>query len=75
MRFAVTYIPLRSITAPYNLMLTESADVRLNLPFKSVEDVAMSIAQARNPQEHSCFSRCWRSSAYVVFVEYIVGLV
>jgi nucleoside 2-deoxyribosyltransferase len=34
--------------APYNLMLTESADVRLDLPFKSVEDVAMNIAQALN---------------------------
>jgi nucleoside 2-deoxyribosyltransferase len=32
--------------APYNLMLTESADVRLDLPFKSVEDVAVSIDQA-----------------------------
>jgi hypothetical protein len=36
------------VRAPYNLMLTESADVRLDLPFKSVEDVAMSIAQALN---------------------------
>jgi nucleoside 2-deoxyribosyltransferase len=25
--------------APYNLMLTELADVQLDLPFKSVEDV------------------------------------
>jgi len=32
--------------APYNLMLTESADLRLDLPFKSVEDVAVSIDQA-----------------------------
>jgi nucleoside 2-deoxyribosyltransferase len=32
--------------APYNLMLTESADMRLDLPFKSVEDVAVSIDQA-----------------------------
>jgi nucleoside 2-deoxyribosyltransferase len=34
--------------APYNLMLTESADVRLDLPFGAVEDVAKSIAQALN---------------------------
>jgi nucleoside 2-deoxyribosyltransferase len=34
--------------APYNLMLTESADVRLDLPFKSVDEVATSIAQALN---------------------------
>jgi nucleoside 2-deoxyribosyltransferase len=34
--------------APYNLMLTESADVRLELPFKSVEDVAVSIDEALN---------------------------
>jgi hypothetical protein len=33
---------------PYNLMLTESADVRLDLPFKSVEEVAMNIAKALN---------------------------
>ena len=32
--------------APYNLMLTESANVRLDLPFKSVEEVAASIARA-----------------------------
>ena len=32
--------------APYNLMLTESADVRLDLPFKNVEEVAASIDQA-----------------------------
>jgi nucleoside 2-deoxyribosyltransferase len=32
--------------APYNLMLTESADVRLDLTFRSLEDVAASIAQA-----------------------------
>jgi nucleoside 2-deoxyribosyltransferase len=32
--------------APYNLMLTESADVRLDLAFRSLEDVAASIAQA-----------------------------
>jgi hypothetical protein len=32
--------------APYNLMLTESADVRLDLPFKSVKDVAVSFDQA-----------------------------
>jgi nucleoside 2-deoxyribosyltransferase len=32
--------------APYNLMLTESADDRLDLPFKSAEDVATNIAQA-----------------------------
>jgi hypothetical protein len=32
--------------APYNLMLTESADVRLDLPFRSLEDVAAIIAQA-----------------------------
>jgi len=32
--------------APYNLMLTESADARLDLPFKGVEEVAMSIDQA-----------------------------
>jgi nucleoside 2-deoxyribosyltransferase len=34
--------------APYNLMLTESADVQLDLSFKSVEDVAMSISRALN---------------------------
>jgi nucleoside 2-deoxyribosyltransferase len=34
--------------APYNLMLTESTDVRLDLPFSLVEDVAKSIAQALN---------------------------
>ena len=28
---------------PYNLMLTESADAHLELPFKAVDDVAMSI--------------------------------
>jgi len=32
--------------APYNLMLTESADARLDLPFKGVEEVATSIDQA-----------------------------
>lgn len=32
--------------APYNLMLTESANVRLDLPFKSVEEVAVSLDQA-----------------------------
>jgi nucleoside 2-deoxyribosyltransferase len=32
--------------APYNLMLTESADVRLDLPFAAVEDVAKRIARA-----------------------------
>jgi nucleoside 2-deoxyribosyltransferase len=32
--------------APYNLMLTESANVRLDLPFKSVEDVAARIDEA-----------------------------
>jgi nucleoside 2-deoxyribosyltransferase len=32
--------------APYNLMLTESADMRLDLTFRSLEDVAASIAQA-----------------------------
>lgn len=32
--------------APYNLMLTESADVRLDLPFKSVQEVAASIDEA-----------------------------
>jgi hypothetical protein len=40
-----TRIPLKS-QAPYNLMLTESADVHLDLPFRSLEDVAASIAQA-----------------------------
>jgi nucleoside 2-deoxyribosyltransferase len=34
--------------APYNLMLTESADVRLDLKFSLVEEVAKSIAQALN---------------------------
>jgi nucleoside 2-deoxyribosyltransferase len=34
--------------APYNLMLTESADARLDLPFSSLEEVAASIAQALN---------------------------
>jgi nucleoside 2-deoxyribosyltransferase len=34
--------------APYNLMLTESADLRLDLPFGAVDDVAKSIAQALN---------------------------
>jgi len=34
--------------APYNLMLTESADVRLDLSVKSVEDAAASIAEALN---------------------------
>jgi nucleoside 2-deoxyribosyltransferase len=34
--------------APYNLMLTESADLRLDLPFSAVDDVAKSIAQALN---------------------------
>jgi nucleoside 2-deoxyribosyltransferase len=34
--------------APYNLMLTESADERLDLPFSVVEDVAKRIAQALN---------------------------
>jgi len=33
---------------PYNLMLTESAAVRLDLPFRSVEDVARSIARTLN---------------------------
>ena len=33
-------------TAPYNLMLTESADARLDLPFKGVEEVATRIDQA-----------------------------
>jgi hypothetical protein len=32
--------------APYNLMLTESADVRLDLPFQSVEDIAIRIEKA-----------------------------
>lgn len=32
--------------APYNLMLTESADARLDLPFKSVAEVAASIIEA-----------------------------
>jgi nucleoside 2-deoxyribosyltransferase len=32
--------------APYNLMLTESADARLDLPFKGVEEVATSIDRA-----------------------------
>ena len=32
--------------APYNLMLTESADARLDLPFKGVQEVAASIDQA-----------------------------
>ena len=32
--------------APYNLMLTESADVRLDLPCKSVAEVAEAIEQA-----------------------------
>jgi nucleoside 2-deoxyribosyltransferase len=34
--------------APYNLMLTESATVRLDLPFKSVDQVAASIDRALN---------------------------
>jgi|SRR5580704_12483583 nucleoside 2-deoxyribosyltransferase len=34
--------------APYNLMLTESASVRLDLPFKSVDEVAASIDRALN---------------------------
>jgi nucleoside 2-deoxyribosyltransferase len=34
--------------APYNLMLTESANVRLDLPFKSVEDVAARIDRVLN---------------------------
>jgi nucleoside 2-deoxyribosyltransferase len=34
--------------APYNLMLTESADLRLDLPFSAVDDVAKRIAQALN---------------------------
>jgi len=34
--------------APYNLMLTESASVRLDLPFKSVDEVAVSIDEALN---------------------------
>jgi nucleoside 2-deoxyribosyltransferase len=34
--------------APYNLMLTESADLRLDLPFSAVDDVATRIAQALN---------------------------
>jgi nucleoside 2-deoxyribosyltransferase len=32
--------------APYNLMLTESADMRLDLPFKSADEVAAAIEQA-----------------------------
>jgi len=31
---------------PYNLMLTQSADMQLDLPFRSVEDVASSIVEA-----------------------------
>lgn len=31
---------------PYNLMLTESADARLDLPFKPVDQVAAAIDQA-----------------------------
>jgi nucleoside 2-deoxyribosyltransferase len=34
--------------APYNLILTESADLRLDLPFSAVDDVAKRIAQALN---------------------------
>jgi nucleoside 2-deoxyribosyltransferase len=34
--------------APYNLMLTESATVRLDLPFRSVDEVAVSIERALN---------------------------
>ncbi|HUD87405.1 MAG TPA: nucleoside 2-deoxyribosyltransferase [Xanthobacteraceae bacterium] len=34
--------------APYNLMLTESATVLLDLPFKSVDEVAVSIDRALN---------------------------
>jgi nucleoside 2-deoxyribosyltransferase len=34
--------------APYNLMLTESATVRLDLAFKSVDEVAVSIDRALN---------------------------
>jgi nucleoside 2-deoxyribosyltransferase len=34
--------------APYNLMLTESAHVRLDLPFKTVEELAASIDRALN---------------------------
>jgi nucleoside 2-deoxyribosyltransferase len=33
-------------TTPYNLMLTESADVRLDLPFKDEEAAAAAIHQA-----------------------------
>jgi nucleoside 2-deoxyribosyltransferase len=33
--------------APYNSMLTELADVRLDLPFSSLEEVAASIARWR----------------------------
>jgi nucleoside 2-deoxyribosyltransferase len=32
--------------APYNLMLTESADARLDLPFKTVDEVAAAIDRA-----------------------------
>lgn len=31
---------------PYNLMLTQSADIRLEMPFKSLEEVAEALVQA-----------------------------
>jgi nucleoside 2-deoxyribosyltransferase len=33
-------------TVPYNLMLTESADARFELPFKTIEDIAFEIDRA-----------------------------
>jgi nucleoside 2-deoxyribosyltransferase len=33
-------------TVPYNLMLTESADARIELPFKTIEDIAFEIDRA-----------------------------